>query len=127
MLPLVKWRSRRPRIQPSRIHRLPIRGMRLLATEESVAPAATDVAPDTTSKEALADTSGPVDPAKEEWTDPAPVDPASSAPGVDPTTGESVDPATVKEVEPAPVDAAPVAPAPSDAPAPPNTAQLGWD
>ena len=36
----------------------------------------TDAAPDTASKEALADTSGAVDPAKDEWTDPAPVDPA---------------------------------------------------
>jgi cell wall-associated NlpC family hydrolase len=86
---------------------------------------ATDAAPDTTSKEALADTSGPVDPAKDEWTDPAPVDPTSSGGGVDPTTGESVDPATVKEVEPAAVDPAPVAAAPSVAPAAPNTGGSG--
>ena len=79
-------------------------------TEERVA---TDAAPDTTSKEALADSSGSVDPAKDEWTDPAPVDPTSSGGGVDPTGGESVDPATVKEVEPAAVDPPPVAAAPS--------------
>jgi len=81
--------------------------------EEGVEPAATDTAPDTATKETLADATGSLDPAQEEWTDPAPVDPASSAP--------EVDPATVKEVEPAPVDAAPVAPAPSDAPASANT------
>ena len=95
------------------------------ATEESVEPAATDVAPDTTSKEALTDSAGAVDPAKDESTDPAPVEPASSAPDGDPTTGESIDPATVKDAEPAPVDAAPVAPAPSDAPAPSNTLGSG--
>ena len=94
-------------------------------TEQWVEPAATDAAPDTTSKEALSNTSGSADPAQGESTDPAPVDPASSATGVDPATGESVDPATVKEVEPAPVDAAPVAPAPSAAPAPPNTLGSG--
>jgi len=80
---------------------------------EWVEPAAADVAPDTTSNEALADGAGSVEPAQDEWTDPAPVDPASSAP--------EVDPATVKEVEAAPVDAAPVAPAPSDAPESANT------
>jgi cell wall-associated NlpC family hydrolase len=94
-------------------------------TEEWVEPAATDVTPDTTSKEAPADATGSVDPAQDEWTDPAPVDPASSAPEVEPATGEWIDPATVKEVEPAPVDAAPVAPAPSDAPAPPSTLDSG--
>jgi cell wall-associated NlpC family hydrolase len=91
-------------------------------TEERVA---TDAALDTTSKEALADTSGSVDPAKDEWTDPAPVDPTSAGGGVDPTAGESVDPTTVKGVEPAAVDPAPVAAAPSVAPAPSNTVDSG--
>jgi len=91
---------------------------------EWVEPAATDVAPDTASKEALADATGPVDPAPGEWTDPVPVDPASSAPDVDPATGEWIDPATTNNVEPASVDAAPLAPAPSDAPA--NTLGSSW-
>ena len=93
-------------------------GMAPAATEEWVEPAATDTATDTASKEALADSTGSVDPAQGEWTDPAPVDSDPAAGGVDPVTGESIDPATVKEAEPAPVDAVPVAPAPSTAPAP---------
>src|SRR5687767_3386356 len=81
-------------------------------TEEWVEPVATDAATDTTSKEALVDSTGSVDPATGEWTDPGAVDPAPSAGGVDPVTGEWVDPATEKAVEPAPVEAVPVAPAP---------------
>ena len=76
-------------------------------------------------QEALADSTGSDDPAQDEWTDPAPVDPASSAPEVDPAAGEWIDPAAVKEAEPAPVDPAPVAPAPSVAPAPPSTLGSG--
>jgi len=90
-------------------------------TEQWVEPAATDIAPDTTSKEALSNTSGSADPTQGEWTDPAPVDATTSGGGIDPATGEWIDPASVKEVEPPLVDSAPVAPAPSDAPAPPNT------
>ena len=74
----------------------------------------------TASKEALANSTGSVDPATGEWTDPVPGDPALLS-GVDPVTGEWVDPATAKEVEPAPTDPMPVAPAPPTAPAPPNT------
>jgi cell wall-associated NlpC family hydrolase len=79
------------------------------ATGEWGEPAATDVTPDKESKEALAASTGSDEPAQDEWSDPAPVDPASSPPAADPTTGAWIDPATVKEVEPAPVDAAPVA------------------
>jgi cell wall-associated NlpC family hydrolase len=89
------------------------------STGEWVEPAATDVAPETANNETLADATVPVDPAPDAWTDPAPVDPASSAPDVDPATGEWIDPAAV-------VDAAPVAPAPSDAPASPNTLGSSW-
>jgi cell wall-associated NlpC family hydrolase len=53
------------------------------------------------------------------------VDPASSAPEVDPAAGEWIDPAAVKEAEPAPVDPAPIASAPSVAPAPPSTLASG--
>jgi cell wall-associated NlpC family hydrolase len=90
-------------------------------TEEWVEPVATDAATDTTSNEALVDSTGSADPVTGEWTDPGAADPASAAGSVDPATGEWVDPATEKEVEPAPVDAAPVAPASSVAPAPLNT------
>jgi cell wall-associated NlpC family hydrolase len=83
-------------------------------TGEWVEPAATHVTPDTESKEALAAATDSDDSAPDEWTDPAPVDPASSAPVVDPATGEWIDPATTYEVAPAPVDAAPVAAAPSN-------------
>jgi cell wall-associated NlpC family hydrolase len=99
----------------------PDQGIAPAPTEEWVEPATTNAAADTTSKEALVDSTGSVDPGTGEWTDPGTVDPASSAGGVAPATGEWVDPAAVKEVEPAPVDAAPVAPAPSVAPAPLNT------
>jgi cell wall-associated NlpC family hydrolase len=84
----------------------------LAPTEEWVEPVATDAATETTSKEALVDSTGSVDPATGEWTDPGAADPASSAGAVDSATGEWVDPAAEKAVEPAPVDAAPVAPAP---------------
>jgi cell wall-associated NlpC family hydrolase len=101
------------------------RGDEPAPAEEPVAPAATDTATDTASKEALADSTSSVDLAQDEWTDPAPVDPATSVADVDPTTGEWIDPATVKEVEPAPVDAAPVAAAPSVAAASPNSVGVG--
>ena len=60
-----------------------------MPTEEWVEPATTDAATDTASNEALADPTGSDDPATGEWTDPAAVDPASAADGVDPVTGES--------------------------------------
>ncbi len=99
-------------------------------TEEGVAPAATDAVPETTSKEALTDTSSIADPAMSAGTEPAPVDAAAPVGAVDPATGEWVDPATGDEdapaaVEPAPVEAAPVAPEPAAAPAPLETLGAG--
>jgi cell wall-associated NlpC family hydrolase len=93
----------------------------LIATKEEIAPATTDAAPEATSNEAPADTSGAPDPAMDAGSDPAPVDTAAAGGGIDSATGESVDPATEQDVAPAPGDAAPSGPDGSGAPAPQNT------
>ncbi len=99
------------------------------APEEWVEPAAAESAPDTQSTEALAASSGAVDPvgttdpATSEWTDPAPVDPSSG--GVDPATGDWVNSATEKEVAAGAVDLAPVASTSSGASAPQTTLGTG--
>lgn len=82
--------------------------MALAPTEEGVEPAALEPVPETASTDALTDPSGAADPAKGDWTDPAPVDTA-----------------TEKEVPANAVDAAPVAPELSAAPAPVNTLDAG--
>ena len=104
----------------------PEQSMAPALTKEGVDPATTEPAPETTSKDALSDPSGTVDPATSAGTDPAPFDPATAAGGVDPATGEWVDPTTGTEddpvpVAPAPVDAVPLAPEPAAAPAPLET------
>src|SRR5829696_4129498 len=61
----------------------PDQGVAPAPTEVWVEPVDTDAATDTASKEALVDSTGSVDPATGEWTDPGAADPASSAGGVD--------------------------------------------
>ena len=51
--------------------------MALAPTEEGVEPAALEPVPETASTDALTDPSGAADPAKGDWTDPAPVDTAT--------------------------------------------------
>jgi len=58
-------------------------------TEEWVEPVATDAATDTTSKEALVDSTGSVDPATGEWTDPGAADSAGSSRGRRANSGSS--------------------------------------
>ena len=95
------------------------------ATNEPVEPPTTDPATETASKEALVDSAGSGDPAQEEWTDPAPVDPFFAAAAEGPVSSEAVDRSTDQAAVPGPVDAAPIDPASSIEPAPLSTSSTG--
>ena len=95
-----------------------------VSSEKGSEPATTETAPESTSTEALADTSTATDPAMDAGTDPAPADPSATGESA-PAITAAVDPATENDVVPAAVDAAPVAAAPSEAPAPQNTLGTG--
>ena len=88
----------------------------------SVAPAATETATDTASKEALADSTSAVDPAQDSPTGSGAVDPADAD---GPASSEGIDPSTDQPIVPDPVDAAPVDPAPATEAAPLSTLSSG--